>query len=789
VSGSPPRSRAALAVVLGVFFASGFAALLYQVVWQRLLALFSGADVFSVTIVVSAFMTGLGVGSWAGGHLADRLGERRCLLGFAAAELAIALFALVSKFLYYDLLYVQLGALDVSLPALAVLLFLAVVWPTFFMGVSLPLLARGMTSTLDGAARMVGSLYGWNTIGAAAGAFGTSWLLLRRFDFETCLWIGAGINFACAAAALALVRLRGASGAAVARASAPPSPGAPEAAAGAPLLSLPGWLLVYALSGATALSLEIVWFRMLGVMLKSTSFTFGTLLGIYLLGVGSGSVIGARLVGPGGRDPAARFLTLQAAIPLYAALSASLLVLAVGRASALDPLWRFFATTEPLRLAPVLLALGRDPLGLLFQETPLAQSARLFLLLYGVVPLLLIGPPTFLMGLSFPYLQRAVQTDARFLGRRVGWLQTANIAGSLVGSSATGFLLLPAIGVPGALRALALVAVVFAALRLRATPRVRRVGPRLAGVGVAAAALLAVALIPASPVFWARLHGVRADRILEAEDASGLSLIRPLRGDGHVVMAGGLGLSEFPFGAYEGVHTLLGALPVLIHPSPRRVAVIGLGSGDTSYAAAAAPEVEEVVTVEIIGSQLDVLRRFQALRPYDALGRLFDGPRFRFVVGDGRTHVRRDPEKYDVIEADALRPSSAYAGNLYSLEYFALLRERLRPGGLAVSWLPTPRTRDTFVRSFPHVLVLGNLALGSESPIDFDPAALLARCEEPAVRAHFAAAGVDLRRLVAERLASSPVERIGPEADRTALRDVNSDLHPKDEFLIGGKSW
>src|SRR5512145_3195315 len=103
--------RRAFAVLLAVFFASGFSALLYQVIWQRLHAIFSGADVFSVTIIVAAFMGGLGCGNLAGGHLADRLSRGRCLSGFAVAELAIGGFALGSKWFYYDVLYERLGAL------------------------------------------------------------------------------------------------------------------------------------------------------------------------------------------------------------------------------------------------------------------------------------------------------------------------------------------------------------------------------------------------------------------------------------------------------------------------------------------------------------------------------------------------------------------------------------------------------------------------------------------------------------------------------------------------------
>jgi predicted membrane-bound spermidine synthase len=781
------RQRAALALLLALFFASGFAALLYQVIWQRLLAIFSGADVFSVTIVVAAFMGGLGCGNLAGGHLADRLSRAGCLALFAGAELAIALFALASKAFFYDFLYAELGGLALPMPALAALLFASVVWPTFFMGVSLPLLARGLTPSLEAAARTVGSLYGWNTLGAAAGAAVTTWLLLRRFDFETCLRIGAALNLACAATVLPLRRWLD-----LGETRAPHEPHAPPetqpSSLRAPVFGIPVWLLVYALSGAVALSLEIAWFRVLGVVVKSTSFTFGTLLAIYLAGVAAGSIAGSRGLARPTPRPAARFLALQACIPLYAALALSLLVWRVDHSSLLAALWVYLDGGDSLRIRDVTAELAARPLGVWTSVSPAAGSARLFLGLYVLLPLVLIGPPTFLMGLSFPYLQRAVQTDARFLGRRVGWLQTANIAGSLLGSLVTGFALLPGLGTPGTFRLLALLAGVFLLLWLHAA----RGGARpAAALALGAVAVVAAASVPRAQILWAKLHGTLPDRVHVAEDAAGLSLIRPPQqgSRGHLVMAGGLELSRIPYGLYGGTHTLLAALPILLHPHPRRVGVIGLGSGDTSFAAGGRPEVEEVETIEIVGSQLEVLRQFERKQSYAGLRILLSDPRFRIVVGDGRTHVRRSPRRYDVIEADALRPSSAYAGNLYSLEYFALLRASLEPGGLAVSWLPTERVRDTFVRSFPHVLLMREIGIGSEAPIAFDRESLLARCDDPHVKGWYARVGINLRRLLEAELRAQAPLVIGPDADRSVYIDVNSDLFAKDEFLHDAKSW
>lgn len=771
--GESVTARAGTLLLLAVFFASGLSALLYQVIWQRVLALFSGADVFSVTIIVAAFMGGLGLGSLAGGHLADRVGRRGCLLLFAGAELAIGAFALGSKAFYYDFLYARHGALAESVPVLALVLFLSVLWPTFFMGLSLPLLSRGLTPVIDAAARIVGSLYGLNTLGAAVGAFVTTWILLRHFGFETCLQIGAVVNLACAAAALPFA-LGGAP-------AAPPSPPGtterPEPPSGTRRgPSTRQWVLLFASSGAIALAFEITWFRVLGVMLKSTAFTFGTLLCVYLSGIALGSLVATRRLRRSTADPTDRFLLLQTGVGLYAAFSLSVFAAGLGEDGILGPFIRYFASYQGLALDEALSLIGREPSALLAASTPQAAQARMFVLLYVLLPLVLIGPPTLMMGMSFPYLQKAVQTDALVLGRRVGWLQAANIAGSLLGSLLAGFVLLPRIGTADTLRLLTAATGLYLLLWLRRRLRQRPI----AGLVLAGAFGVALYSLPADRTLWAHLHGTTAERIMVAEDASGVSAIRP-RGARFGVMGGGLGLSWIPYG---GIHTFLGAFPALLHPDPERVAVIGLGSGDTAFSLGGRPETERIDVIEIIGSQTDLLEAFNERYPYPGVRRLLHDPRFRIHIGDGRTFLRRSDEGYDLIEADALRPTSAYAGNLYSLEYFELLRSRLRPGGFAVTWAPTPRTQRTFVRVFPYVLLIGQLAVGSETPIVFDPEIFWERLEDPSVLGYYQRARIDIRRELKSFVGVYPFQFIGPEHDRSALKDVNQDLFARDEFLV-----
>jgi spermidine synthase len=751
-------SRRSQWMLLPLFFGSGFAALLYQMVWQRLLTLFGGADVYSVTIIVSAFMAGLGFGSLAGGHLADRLSLRGRLAAFALAELAVALFAFASVPFLHDVLYPRLAPLALSRVVTGLVLLAVLVWPTFFMGVSLPLLAKTVALEDRSPEDWIGALYGVNTLGAALGALLTPWVLARAFGFGGSVRLGVFVNLACAAGGLILAL--GAANDAMPEERSRPETTGPEGGTG-----FSQWLALYALSGYVALSLEILWFRVLGVVLKSNSFTFSTLLALYLTGVGGGALL-ARGPARCSRDPRAGFLLLQSAITLYAATAVFLLTAAVAKVSALEPLWSYLGEYEALDLTFILHPLSAAPAG---------SSLGMFLALYLVVPCFLLGPPTLLMGASFTFLQRAAQTDPALVGRRVGWLQTANILGSTLGTFLTGIVLLQLLGTAATLRVLVVLGGVFLMLWARNDRRRRRRRILAGVVGVA----LAAWLVPPSSLLWARLHGGAVRLVVSAEDGSGLSVLRTRRGraPSTTVFVNGLGQSEIPYG---GGHTRLGGLPVLLHPGPRSVLLIGLGSGDTVFAATGRQETERVDCVEIVEPQLETLRILDRRRHYAGLKALLADGRVRYTFADGRAFMARSAARYDIIEADALRPTSAYAGNLYSLEYFVLVRSRLAPGGLGVTWAPTPRILATFRSVFSHVLRFDDVLIGSETEIAFDRATIAARLADPFTRDLYRAGGIDMAEQLAPLLAKPPIAYDG----RLPSADVNTDVFPRDEFQV-----
>ena len=736
------------------FFLSGFAAVLYQVIWQRLLTFFSGADIYSITIIVAAFMAGLGLGNVAGGRMADRLGPRSSLRAFAIAEVSIGVFGLLSKFLFYDVLYARLPQLGENPLVATLVLFVSLLVPTFLMGVSLPLLSRALTHDVGDAGRIIGSLYGWNTLGAATGAFATTWLLVPNIGLEGALLCGAAANFLCAISVFAISKTEDARAAAE-----PADPPAKESSH----LPFASWILIYALTGLIALGFEIAWFRLLGAVQKSTAFTFGTVLAVYLAGLGLGGAIGSRFVRRT-TAPGRTFLLLQFALTWYAAISLAVAVNAIGRGVP-ERLVTYLSKYEPYHVYGAVLALKNASF------EPLTG----FLMLYFGIPAIIVGPPTFLMGFSFPFLQRACQSSLQSLGRRVGSLLSANITGSVIGTAITGWWLLPQFGTASTLRILVIAGALLAIPLWQITRGRSRVVLTAGALAITAAVSSAV---PDSGTLWARLHGAPPYTVIAAEDGTGISVLKPSNSSRDTaVFVNGIGQSWIPYG---GIHTVLGALPALLHPDPKHIIIIGLGSGDTAFAAAGRAETSRVTCVEIIGAQLTTLRRQAEIQPYPGLTRVLTDPRIEHVTGDGRAYVLRSEPVFDIIEMDALRPTSAYAGNLYSREYFDLLRRRLKPGGFAVTWAPTARIRDTFIAVFPHAMLFGDIMIGSSDPIAFDPVEIRRRIG--AVRDYYSEAGIDIMGLVAPYLAAGP-RRFGP-GDARRTTDLNTDLFPRDEFSL-----
>lgn len=739
-----PSARARAWLTTSAFFWSGAAGLIYQVAWQRILALHSGVGIYSVAMIVAAFMAGLGIGSAAGGRLSARVSATRALRLFIGVEMGIAAFGVLSGPLYYDLLYTRMAWLYAAPWRAGLLHFAALLLPTTLMGMSLPFLCRAMVRETETAGGTIGRLYAINLVGAGAGALATPWLLIRHFGIRGALLAAAALNLvAVILAALAAL------------AAVPETEGEdsdPRRGFNVPTLDAARpfgfWMALYALSGFCALSLEIVWFRLLDLALRSRAFTFGTLLSVYLLGSALGCLAAATRVRRLAR-PVRAFLICQCLLLLY---------------------------SGAIMLATAWIPTGAPVYRWLFQYwsagnglTPLDAPLRQVLGLYIGVPLVLFGPPTILMGFSFPILQRAVQDDPQTSGRKVGALQAANIAGCVAGSLLVGLLTLQAFGSTGTLRGLMAVGAIFAAIGIGAY------GARSVFLPMAAALLLLAAGLPSQQQLWSRLHGTADPSALVLEDATGVGALVP-RGAQWAVYVDGKHHSWLPFG---GVHTVLGALPALVHPAPIDVAVIGLGSGDTAWAAGCRPETRRVTVFEISGPQPRLLALLASAYAMPDLRSFLHDPRLDLRIADGRHALTQQDRLYDMIEADALWPDVAYSGNLYSTEFFAQCARRLKPGGILCTWAPTPRIYDSFASVMPHVLGSHKrrILIGSQEPLAIAVDTWLARLRSPAVTGYLSAERAEE---IARMLSTfRSWDRAAP-ADEPQL---NHDLFPRDEFL------
>jgi predicted membrane-bound spermidine synthase len=739
------------------FFLSGASALVYQVAWQRILALHSGVGIYSIAMIVAAFMAGLGVGSRWGGVLSPRLGPRAALLCFAGLEIGIAAFGLLSVPLYYDALYVRAGWLYTSPWRAGALHFAGLLVPTALMGMSLPFLVRAVVVEASGAGRRIGFLYGINTLGAAAGALAAPWILIRHFGIDGAVrWAALG-NVMVALGAFVLAHVVGAEAAAGAEeddaaaaldAADAPTASDPDAPAGRPFGL---WLALYALSGFCALSLEIVWFRLVDVVVRSWAFTFGTVLAIYLLGSAVGSLAGTRLMERGLR-PLRAFLLCQCGLLVYSGAAVLLLYLLPPDTPGYAWYYQYWRGYDGFKLG---------------QEWDWDRLLRL----YVVMPTLLYGLPTVLMGVSFPILQHAVHDDPKTSGRKVGFLQAANIAGCVAGSLIVGLVFLTTLGTTGTLRVLMAGGLVFALLGLR------YYGAQPAFLAAAVASLALMVGLPGQERFWLKLHGRQTEAGLVDEDATGVGTVTEnpaTPGDWHL-SCNGKGQGAVPF--FDG-HVVMGSVPALIHPHPTDIALIGLGTGGTAWAAACRPETKSVHVFELFGPQQRLLQRFAATSDYAPLHALLKDPRVAIRVEDGRNALSHDERLYDIIEADPIFPDRAYSGNLYSLEFLERVARRLKPGGLFCSWGPTPRIYSAFHQVFPHVVGLDNrmLLIGSRDEIPLDVETWLARLGTREVTDYL---GFNNHEEVYKRLRKIRVQ------ERKGHREfaVNRDLFPRDEFL------
>lgn len=737
------KSCGAIPFLFALYFISGFNALLYQVAWQRMLGLFSGSDVRSVTIIVASYLLGLGLGNLLGGSVSDRLSNQKCVMVYGCCNLAIAAFALASRFLFYDLLFLRLQYLAQSLPVTLGIVFFSLLIPTVLMGISLPMLSKAVNRSAEGAASLIGWLYGFNTLGSGLGTLVSGWYIVGTLGYDKTVYLGALFSFTVGVSALILA----------ARFSPSNFPHHQLEVATSPLenktQSLQSWYLLVFLSGFTAISWEIIWFRVLDIALQSNAYTYGHLLAFVLISSAIGSMIGAKAVAYI-RQPKKVFLIIQGIISLYSAIA----IWGIGL---------YWQVHPGLRSDAGFINLNNLGAEVLFK--------------YLVIPGVITIVPSLLMGFYFPLVQQAVQQNYGEIGKRVGFIYLASILGNTLGSLLTGLVLIDILGTAGSIRLLVIIGICFLLL-IRAN--------LLKNLLITTLILLAVTttvVFPNNKSLWAALHTVDPQAYFQVvEDSTSVAAIAETNDKGKLLASGQV-QANFP---YLHIHGLLGSTPALLHPNPEKIMIIGLGSGGTPHTVGVNPLTQKIKIIELLGAELPVLQQYAQRPAGKALKHLFQDPRYEIIVGDGRRELTMSQEKFDIIEADAIQPWRSRAGMLYSQEFFQQVQAHLKPGGFFVQWDVGAGAQQTMQSVFPYVVkvgMAGNLwiLIGGNDPISFDKKQLLQRLAQPQVINFLQQAQIDPNK-VRQDVRQAYVRQFAPQDEKP--QPYNSDLFPRGEYYL-----
>lgn len=768
---APVSSTSNLALLL-CFTLSGATGLIYQTVWTRLLVLVFGSAMPATAIILAVFMGGLALGSAGAGRVLARVARPVRLYAFI--EGLVGLYSILVPFLLtgseavYRWGWQHYGGASAPLTFLRLLLTgLILLPPTILMGATLPLLSRFVVQASATRSAPVGALYSANLLGAVAGAALSGFLLLPALGSLGTTLLTAALNFLLLSLAWRL-DLRTPEG---------DPPVATVSASSSVVAPIPhgAWAagLCFALSGVLAMLYEVVWTRALGLVIGSNSYAFTVMLSAFLMGLFLGSACATHT--------APRVCAPLVALGLVQTLAAACTFIAYRLFDWL-PWWN-------LRL-----------FALLPHSPEYALLARLLLCMVVLLP------PAVCLGAVFPFVLRAYDSAPADAGRIVGRLYAGNTLGAIAGALLSGFWLIPRFGVQTTLRgALATQAVLGLVVVGIGMPADR---PRRAWL-IPAVAIAVVALFPLPG--WNDLALVMAQSARRAVAdvrpfpyASRAQFLEELTTDqkllfiadgatSHVaVVENPVNRSLLTNGHADASNRgdmpnqiLLAALPLLLHssPSPERVGVIGWGSGVTAGAALRFP-LRSLTAVELEPAVVTASEWFRDVN-HDAAR----DPRVQIIPADGRNYLMATSDRFDIIISEPSNAWQAGVCNLFTREFFARARDRLKNDGLLTLWIgyggiPASEVRGVLAALqgvFPHALLFRSshydlIAVASRTPLRIALAEAAARMEWPSVKADLALAGVDSVPSLLSRLLAGDTEIAVLRGDESPNTDDNARL-------------
>ncbi|HLI86037.1 MAG TPA: hypothetical protein VKV17_19130 [Bryobacteraceae bacterium] len=673
--------------LLLLFAGSGCAALIYEIVWFQLLQLAIGSTAVSLGILLAAYMGGLCLGSL----LLPRVVSPRIhpLRIYALLELGIGLLGVLALFVTPALGHVWFPRILAALSLLP---------PTILMGASLPALSR-----LCKTPAALGYLYAANIAGAVFGALFAGFYLLRVYDMAVATFTAAAINLTIAFAGIFLSKVSVFSKTSV-----------PSSLSPCPRVSVVSIYAAIALSGLSALGAEVVWTRLLSLLLGATTYTFSIIVAVFLIGLWLGSTAGSALA-KRTQNPHLAFAACQ-------------IVLAVWIA------WTAYTLAHSLPFWPVDPWLSTDPW---FNfELDLVRC------------LWAIFPATLFWGASFPLALAAAAPARPDPAALSGQIYAANTAGSILGALAFSLVLIPALGTARCEQVLIALSAFAAAVAL---PRFL---PVLAAFAVAGVLIFTVSDVPWQVIAYGRrmapiLRGAQLyDRnypttvLYRGEGINSSILIAERAGQRHFYVSGKAEASTAPLDMR--LERMMGHLPALVHPGPQSVLVVGFGAGITAGSFVPYPGVQSITICELEPLIPPASTRFFGKQNYNVL----HDRRTHIVYDDARHYIAATAARFDVITTDPIHPWVKGTSTLYSREYYELVKAHLRPGGVVAQWLPiydsdaeTVKTElATFFDVFPNGTIWSNYQKGdgydlvllgrnSTNPISVD--ALQQRLDRP----------------------------------------------------------
>ena len=701
-----------LSVLPILFIGSGCAALIYEIVWFQLVQLVIGSSAVSLGVLLGTFMGGMCLGSL----LLPRFVSTRehPLRVYAVLEAGIGLLGLIVLFGLPALgnLYASVSAggfLGILLRGVFCAICLLI--PTMLMGATLPAIARWVESTPTGVS-WLGFFYGANIVGAVIGCVLAGFYLLRVFDMATATYVAVMINLIVAGTGWFL-------------AGRAPHVAIVEAAA-APARPTPARLvyLTIALSGMTAIGAEVVWTRLLSLLLGATVYTFSLILAVVLVGLGIGSSAGAylaRIV----RAPRLALGWCQLLLPICIA-------------------WSGYMIAQSLPYWPINPTLATNPwLNFQFDVMRCAWT---------------ILPGTVLWGMSFPLAIAAAASRGEDAGRLVGRVYAANTVGGIIGAIGFSVIAIPALGTQDSQRLMIGIAVVAGLVMLMGEVR----GPvddesgsrgSWRGPAVVVMALLAillarsVAAVPPGLIGYGRFlatYTTLPTFLFTGEGMnSSIAVSELASGYRNFHVSGKVEASSEP--QDMRLQRMLGHLSALVHGEPKSVLVVGFGAGVTAGSFVPYPGIKRIVICELEPLIPRSVGPYFAKENYDVL----HDPRVEFVYDDARHFILTTHEKFDIITSDPIHPWVRGAATLYTKEYLELARKHLNPGGVMTEWVPLYESHSdavkseiaTFLDAFPGGTVWANnedghgydlVMLGQPGPTRIDVAAVVGRLADPA---------------------------------------------------------